>query len=233
MITLGNKLIVNFLQKRGGLPVADNYGYLNRYGIEIDLGDVNYIPNIIFKGKRMRFQIDHIEDSQVIIKKNNTLISSGKISRYGILTPHTYEFKAKVDNNILYTNIELNIKENTKCLGSKIWTMINYFPYAKVDGKLINFTQKPIHHPKKETWWIPILTTNFKTMFYPKLKFIPKEVLFFDSKGHKLKIIGNTNPPIYFSIIREGLKTIELVWGWAFNGIKKGIYKGEMIFEYN
>lgn len=105
-------LKVFFDERRGGMPVKDNFGFLRAAAIEI-----------AYTHKPPFFQSLN-DESPNIEKHGNTIVASGIMRRGLNITPHAYTMKAVLEGNKLRLSYALDVVRTERIVRSKTWVWV-------------------------------------------------------------------------------------------------------------
>ncbi len=203
---------VRFDEKWGGMPMGDSLGLLRCVSIELALKRGPFFQSRNDTHPRMKRHDSGLTASGIMRKK------PGKVLK------HTYELKAKLEDNELYLDFRLNVPTTERIFHSKIWFLTRWFGKCIVDGK-------PIKLGEMAPAWKLIKRTSKQ----------PESVVLCNGKA-SLEIQGSTDPSVYWSLYnlppfkRERLarpyNNLEIIYVWAEENIEKGTYTGSFKVIY-
>lgn len=192
---------VRFDEKWGGMPMGDSLGLLRCVSIELAL-------------KRGPFFQSRNDTRSQIKRLDSGLITSGIMRRRGeaLKLKHTYELKAKLEDNELYLDFKLNVPTTESIIRSKIWFLTRWFDKCIVDGK-------PLKIGEMSPAWKLVKRTPEQ----------PTSIVLSNGK-FSLEIQGNTDPSVFWSLYKYN--KLEVIYGWAQEEIEKGTYTGSFKVIY-
>jgi len=202
---------VHFDEKWGGMPMMDSLGILKCASIELAL-------------KRGPTFFQSRNDTHPRMKRHDSgLIASGIMRRRGEVLEHTYELKAKLEDNELYLDFRLNVPTTERIFRSKIWFLTRWFDKCIVDGEHVEVGEM------SPSWNL-----------IERMPKQPKSIVLCDDT-FSLEIQGSTDPSVSWSLYKYSppsksstwaYNKLEIIYGWAEENIKKGTYTGSFKVIY-